>query len=126
MVKRRTGHGYTLIELLIVVAILGILLVPLSVYEIGSERRFWTRRDRFLVHTAAMNEIERVRSLAEADYQELRSGPPISRNVTRPFRGTVVTSIRYLPIEQVDLIEVEVSYTDRTLFSRTYELEGIR
>ncbi len=123
LVAKKNNNGFTIIELLVAIAVVGIL-VPTLVGFVSTLNRMNDRaRDLSLVNSLAENKIESIRS---AGFSSLSNGTttftgelPIS--LGNPKSGTYIVSAPNAGIKQVDLT---ITYNDhgstQTINYRTY------
>ncbi len=111
MAKKNNTAGFTIIELLIAIAVVGIL-VPTLVSFVNTLNRFNDRaRDMTLVNSLAENKAESLRSLG---YSGLTDGSTsfvseLPTTLGSPKNATYTVSTPNPGIKQVDLV---ISYND--------------
>lgn len=121
--SKKSQGGFTIIELLVAIAIVG-LLVPALIGFVTTLNRLNDRaRDFTLVNSIAENKIESLRS---AGYTTLTNGTTtfsseLPTTLGSPKTATYVVSTPSAGMKQVDLTIVYRDYgTNQTLQYRTY------
>ena len=111
MARKNNTAGFTIIELLIAVAVVGIL-IPTLVSFVNTLNRFNDRaRDLTLVNSLAENKVESLRSLG---YSGLTNGSTaftseLPSTIGSPKTATYTISTPNTGIKQVDLV---INYND--------------
>lgn len=126
---RSQQHGFTLIELLICIAMAGIFLGAATPLALRNRYESRATRDRYAVHTIALNRLEALRALSEEAFAAELAAMPLTEALPNPHSGTLSLKARYLPIEGTYLLLAKVQY--KTLSrqggqEQTYELEAVR
>ena len=122
-VAKTTETGFTVIELLIAIAVVGILVPTLSEF-VNTLNRFNDRaRDLTLVNSLAENKVESLRSIG---YSSIGNGTTSFENelptsIGRPRSADYTVTTPNTGIKQIDLT---ISYNDhgttQTVVYRTY------
>ena len=122
-VARKTEQGFTIIELLVAIAVIGIL-VPTLVGFVNTLNRFNDRaRDLTLVNSLAENKAEALRS---SGYTALNNGTvsfasELSTSLGSPKSANYTVSTPNTGMKQIDIV---ISYNDhgstQTVNYRTY------
>lgn len=122
-VAKKTEQGFTIIELLVAIAVIGVL-IPTLIGFVNTLNRFNDRaRDLALVNSLAENKVEALRS---AGYTGLNNGTTsfsseLSTSLGSPKSASYTVSTPNTGIKQVDIV---ISYNDhgstQTVNYRTY------
>lgn len=122
-VAKKSEHGFTIIELLIAIAVVGILVPSLIGFVTTLNRLNDRARDMSLVNSLAENKVESLRS---AGFTSVNSGTvsfsgELPATLGNPKSANYVVSTPHAGMKQVDMT---ISYNDhgttQTVQYRTY------
>jgi prepilin-type N-terminal cleavage/methylation domain-containing protein len=121
----RGSSGYTLVELLAVVAVLGILLVPLGPLTVQQDRALHSARDRYQIHAAALQRLELYRALSLGERARALAELPREQPLPAPLRGSLAEEGRFFFGEGVYVLTVKATYLDRWGREQHYKIQAV-